>query len=422
MKKILLVFGTRPEAIKMAPLVKKMRSMPEVFKTSVCVTGQHREMLDQVLHIFDIVPDYDLNIMKQGQDLYDITSRVLLGLRGVLQEIKPDIVLVHGDTSTSTAAALAAFYQQIPVGHVEAGLRTGNIYSPWPEEMNRLITGRIATYHFSPTPVSKQNLLQENVDAKRILITGNTVIDALYAVVDRLRSDAELRKEQDKILADAGYDVSRLAYGKKLVLITGHRRENFGEGFTNICRAIRDLTIKFPDVDFVYPMHLNPNVRKPIHEVFGKDLSNLGNIFFIEPLQYLEFVYLMEKATIVLTDSGGIQEEAPGLGKPVLVMRDTTERPEALESGTVHLVGTDYDRIVDEVSILLEDSSAYRIMSEAVNPYGDGHACERIVDFLKVTDPQTAPVPDSDIIASGISNKMYNFRCEKNQDFDKPLR
>ena len=382
MKKILLVFGTRPEAIKMAPLVKKLQSMPEYFETIVCVTGQHREMLDQVLRIFGIVPDYDLNIMKPGQDLYDITSRVLLGLRGVLLKNKPDIVLVHGDTATSTAAALAAFYQQIPVGHVEAGLRTGNIYSPWPEEMNRLITGRIATYHFSPTLVSKQNLLHENVDAKHILITGNTVIDALHAVVDRLNSDAALREDQDKILADAGYDVSRLASGKKLVLITGHRRENFGDGFTNICRAIRSLSIKYPNVDFVYPMHLNPNVRKPIHEIFGKDLSNLGNIFFIEPLHYLEFVRLMEKATIVLTDSGGIQEEAPGLGKPVLVMRDTTERPEAIDSGTVHLVGTDYFKIINEVSLLLEDNEAYEKMSKAVNPYGDGHACERIVNFL----------------------------------------
>lgn len=383
MKKILLVFGTRPEAIKMAPLVKKLQAMSEYFDTIVCVTGQHREMLDQVLQIFDITPDYDLNIMKQGQDLYDVTSRVLLGMREVLKEVQPDMVLVHGDTTTSTAAALAAFYQQIPVGHVEAGLRTGNIYSPWPEEMNRLMTGRIATYHFSPTPLSKQNLLSENVNENQILVTGNTVIDALHIVVERLQNDEDLRAEQDRVLAAAGYDVHRLEDGKKLVLITGHRRENFGDGFIHICTAIRDLKNKYKEVDFVYPMHLNPNVRKPIHEVFGEDLSDLGNLFFIEPLQYLEFVHLMAKSTIVLTDSGGIQEEAPGLGKPVLVMRDTTERPEALESGTVHLVGTDYDKIVNEVSTLLEDADAYEKMSKAVNPYGDGHACERIVDFLK---------------------------------------
>ena len=383
MKKILLVFGTRPEAIKMAPLVKKLQAMSEYFETIVCVTGQHREMLDQVLQIFDITPDYDLNIMKQGQDLYDVTSRVLLGMREVLKEVQPDMVLVHGDTTTSTAAALAAFYQQIPVGHVEAGLRTGNIYSPWPEEMNRLMTGRIATYHFSPTLLSKQNLLSENVNENQILVTGNTVIDALHIVVERLQNDEDLCAEQDRVLAAAGYDVHRLEDGKKLVLITGHRRENFGDGFIHICTAIRDLKNKYKEVDFVYPMHLNPNVRKPIHEVFGEDLSDLGNLFFIEPLQYLEFVHLMAKSTIVLTDSGGIQEEAPGLGKPVLVMRDTTERPEALESGTVHLVGTDYDKIVNEVSTLLEDAEAYEKMSKAVNPYGDGHACERIVDFLK---------------------------------------
>lgn len=383
MKKILLVFGTRPEAIKMAPLVKKLQAMSEYFETIVCVTGQHREMLDQVLHIFDITPDYDLNIMKQGQDLYDVTSRVLLGMREVLKEVQPDIVLVHGDTTTSTAAALAAFYQQIPVGHVEAGLRTGNIYSPWPEEMNRLMTSRIATYHFSPTPLSRQNLLCENVNENQILVTGNTVIDALHIVVERLQNDEDLCAEQDRVLAAAGYDVRRLVDGKKLVLITGHRRENFGDGFIHICTAIRDLKNKYKEVDFVYPMHLNPNVRKPIHEVFGEDLSDLGNLFFIEPLQYLEFVHLMAKSTIVLTDSGGIQEEAPGLGKPVLVMRDTTERPEALVSGTVHLVGTDYDKIVNEVSKLLDDAEAYEKMSKAVNPYGDGHACERIVDFLK---------------------------------------
>ena len=381
-KKVMLVFGTRPEAIKMAPLVKEFQKYPDKFKTIVCVTGQHREMLDQVLHIFEIVPDYDLNIMKQGQDLYDVTSRVLLGMRDVLKEVKPDIVLVHGDTTTSTAAALAAFYQQIPVGHVEAGLRTHNIYSPWPEEMNRQITGRIATFHFAPTPLSKQNLLMENVREEQITVTGNTVIDALYMVVDKIKRDKALDEELENVLKKAGYDVNRLTGGKKLVLITGHRRENFGEGFISMCKAVQDLTQKYPDVDFVYPMHLNPNVRKPIHEVFGEDLSNLGNMFFIEPLEYLSFVYLMEKSTIVLTDSGGIQEEAPGLGKPVLVMRDTTERPEALEAGTVKLVGTDYDKIVNEVSALLENREYYERMSKAVNPYGDGKACERIVTVL----------------------------------------
>ena len=382
MKQVMLVFGTRPEAIKMAPLVKEFQKYPDKFKTVVCVTGQHREMLDQVLHIFDIVPDYDLNIMKQGQDLYDVTSRVLLGMRAVLKEVKPDIVLVHGDTTTSTAAALAAFYLQIPVGHVEAGLRTNNIYSPWPEEMNRQITGRIATYHFAPTPLSKQNLLAENVKLEQIAVTGNTVIDALYMVVDKIKNDKSLDAELESILSHAGYDVNRLANDKKMVLITGHRRENFGGGFISICKAIQVLTEKFPEVDFVYPMHLNPNVRKPIHEVFGEDLSNLGNMFFIEPLEYLSFVYLMEKSTIVLTDSGGIQEEAPGLGKPVLVMRDTTERPEALEAGTVKLVGTDYDKIVNEVSALLDNKEYYERMSKAVNPYGDGKACNRIVNSL----------------------------------------
>ena len=380
MKKIMLVFGTRPEAIKMAPLVKEFQKYPDDFETIVCVTGQHREMLDQVLHIFDIKPDYDLNIMKQGQDLYDVTARVLLGMRDVLKEAQPDVVLVHGDTTTSTAAALAAFYQQLPVGHVEAGLRTHNIYSPWPEEMNRQITGRIATYDFAPTPLSRENLLKENVSEDKITVTGNTVIDALYWVVDKIKSDKILDSELEGILKSAGYDVNRLAGGKKLVLITGHRRENFGDGFINMCTAIKDLTKKYPDVDFVYPMHLNPNVRKPIHEVFGENLDNLGNMFFIEPLEYLSFVYLMEKSTIVLTDSGGIQEEAPGLGKPVLVMRDTTERPEALDAGTVKLVGTDYDKIVNEVSILLDDASAYERMSKAVNPYGDGKACGRIVN------------------------------------------
>ena len=385
MKHIMLVFGTRPEAIKMAPLVKELQKHPDEFETTVCVTGQHREMLDQVLRIFDIVPDYDLNIMQQGQDLYDITSRVILGMRDVFKQYKPDVVLVHGDTTTSTATALAAFYQQIPVGHVEAGLRTHNIYSPWPEEMNRQITGRIATYNFSPTPLSRNNLQQENARGN-IYVTGNTVIDALHMVVDRLQNDSTLAKEQEVILQKAGYDVTRLAEGRRLVLITGHRRENFGEGFINMVTAIKDLTKQYADVDFVYPMHLNPNVRKPIHEVFGENLQNLGNMFFIEPLQYLEFVYLMEKSTVVLTDSGGIQEEAPGLGKPVLVMRDTTERPEALESGTVHLVGTNHDLIISEVSTLLDDPVAYETMSKAVNPYGDGKACQRIARILNGED------------------------------------
>ena len=378
----MLVFGTRPEAIKMAPLVKKFQKYSSDFKTVVCVTGQHREMLDQVLKIFDIKPDYDLNIMKQGQDLYDITARVLLGMRDVLNEVKPDVVLVHGDTTTSMAASLAAFYQQIAVGHVEAGRRTYDIYSPWPEEMNRQITSRIATYNFSPTPLSEKNLKEEKVHGN-IYVTGNTVIDALHMVVEKLKNDVTLAAKQEQMLAKAGYDVARLADGKKLVLITGHRRENFGEGFINMVTAIKNLTEKYPNVDFVYPMHLNPNVRKPIHEVFGENLSDLGNMFFIEPLQYLEFIYLMEKSTIVLTDSGGIQEEAPGLGKPVLVMRDTTERPEALESGTVRLVGTNHDLIVEEVSTLLDNQSVYDKMSRAVNPYGDGKACDRIVYALR---------------------------------------
>ena len=381
MKTIMLVFGTRPEAIKMCPLVKEFQKHPEDFHTIVCVTGQHREMLDQVLHIFEVVPDFDLNIMKQGQDLYDVTARVLIGMRDVLKQCKPDIVLVHGDTTTSTAAALAAFYQQIPVGHVEAGLRTHNIYSPWPEEMNRQITGRIATYNFSPTPLSEQNLLSEKAQGN-IFVTGNTVIDALHMVVNKLKSNEALAQEQENVLLQAGYDVSRLKGGKKLVLITGHRRENFGDGFIRMVRAMKDLSEKYPNVDFVYPMHLNPNVRGAIHQVFGEDLTR-PNFFFIEPLQYLEFVHLMSKAHIVLTDSGGIQEEAPGLGKPVLVMRDTTERPEALESGTVHLVGTDYDKIMQEVTTLLENQEAYEKMSKAVNPYGDGKACARIVDILK---------------------------------------
>ena len=382
MKKIMLVFGTRPEAIKMAPLVKEFQKHPETFQTIVCVTGQHREMLDQVLHLFDIKPDYDLNIMKQGQDLYDVTSRVLLGMRDVLKEANPDVVLVHGDTTTSTASALAAFYQQIPVGHVEAGLRTHNIYSPWPEEMNRQITGRIATYNFAPTSLSRQNLLQEGVSEARINITGNTVIDALYWVLNRIGNDYVLGTELEKVVLKAGYDIRRLVGGRRLVLITGHRRENFGDGFISMCLAIKHLTETYLDVDFVYPMHLNPHVRKPIHEVFGEDLSGFGNMFFIEPLEYLSFVYLMERSTIVLTDSGGIQEEAPGLGKPVLVMRDTTERPEALSAGTVKLVGTDFNKIVNEVSVLLDDNQAYERMSKAVNPYGDGFACKRIVETL----------------------------------------
>lgn len=386
MKIIMLVFGTRPEAIKMCPLVKEFQKRTEEFKTIVCVTGQHREMLDQVLKIFDVKPDIDLNIMKQGQDLTDVTVRILNGMRDVFKECKPDVVLVHGDTTTSTAAALAAFYAQIPVGHVEAGLRTHNIYSPWPEEMNRQITGRIATYNFSPTPLSEKNLQEEKAHGN-IYVTGNTVIDALHMVVDKLKKDTSLAEEQNKVLLEAGYDVTRLANGKKLVLITGHRRENFGDGFIRMVTAMKDLSEKYTDVDFVYPMHLNPNVRKPIHEVFGEDLTR-PNFFFIEPLQYLEFVHLMSKSTIVLTDSGGIQEEAPGLGKPVLVMRDTTERPEALASGTVHLVGTDYEKIVNEVSTLLDDTSAYEAMSKAVNPYGDGEACRRIADILagKETD------------------------------------
>ena len=389
----MLVFGTRPEAIKMCPLVKEFQKYPEDFETIVCVTGQHREMLDQVLRIFEVTPDYDLNIMKQGQDLYDVTARVLTGMRDVFKECRPDVVLVHGDTTSSTAAALAAFYQQIPVGHVEAGLRTHNIYSPWPEEMNRQITGRIATYNFAPTPLSERNLHGENVHGQ-IFVTGNTVIDALHMVVDKLKNNPKLAAEQENVLREAGYDISRLEENgqwsmvngqcnRRLVLITGHRRENFGDGFTRMVTAMKDLSEKYPGVDFIYPMHLNPNVRKPIHEVFGEDLTAYQNFFFIEPLQYLEFVYLMEKSTVVLTDSGGIQEEAPGLGKPVLVMRNTTERPEALDAGTVKLVGTDYNLIVNEVSRLLEDHAYYNQMSHAVNPYGDGKASGRILRFLK---------------------------------------
>ena len=383
MKRVMLVFGTRPEAIKMAPLVQEFRKHPDQYETLVCVTGQHREMLDQVLNIFGIVPDYDLNIMKPGQDLYDVTARILSGMRDILTRTQPDVLLVHGDTTTSMAVALAAFYQQIPVGHVEAGLRTHNIYSPWPEEMNRQITGRIATYHFSPTPLSRENLLREGIDKSRILVTGNTVIDALYAVVNKMKDDVPLQLSLEKELKAAGYDTGRLVTeeGRRLVLITGHRRENFGDGFLHICRAIKMLSEKYPDVDFVYPMHLNPNVRKPIKEIFGENCQS--NLFFIEPLEYLSFVYLMEKSHIVLTDSGGIQEEAPGLGKPVLVMRDTTERPEALEAGTVKLVGTDYDKIVSEVSSLLDDAQYYEKMSQAVNPYGDGKACERIAQYIQ---------------------------------------
>ena len=380
MKKILLVFGTRPEAIKMAPLVKKLQEYPEQFRTIVCVTGQHREMLDQVLRLFDITPEYDLNIMKPNQDLYDITSRILLGMRDVLREVQPDIVLVHGDTTTSTASALAAFYQQIPVGHVEAGLRTGNIYSPWPEEMNRLITGRIAAVHFAPTPLSRENLLKENVDDSKIVVTGNTVIDALQMVVERLNSDEQLAGEVKNKVHSMGYNVDRFSEGRRLVLITGHRRENFGDGFLNICHAIKNLSIAYPNVDFVYPMHLNPNVRKPVLEILGESTEN---VFLIEPLDYLPFVYMMQHSTLILTDSGGVQEEAPGLGKPVLVMRDTTERPEAVEAGTVLLVGTNREKIEQGVSMLLDDAECYRRMSEAVNPYGDGRACERIAEALR---------------------------------------
>ena len=378
----MLVFGTRPEAIKMAPLVKEFQKNNN-FETFVCVTGQHRQMLDQVLELFKIKPDYDLNIMKAGQDLYDVTSHVIIGMRDILKTAKPDIVLVHGDTTTSTAAALAAFYQQIPVGHVEAGLRTHNIYSPWPEEMNRQITGRIATYHFSPTELSKSNLIKENINDNNIIITGNTVIDALFYVVDKIKNDKKLNQDLYHILIQCGYDIKRLNNNRRLILITGHRRENFGDGFINMCTAIKTLVQKYPDVDFIYPMHLNPNVRKPIHEVFGENLSEYSNMFFIEPLEYFSFIYLMEKATIVLTDSGGIQEEAPSLGKPVLVMRDTTERPEAVEAGTVKLVGTDYDRIVNNVSELLDNQASYLQMSQSANPYGDGQACKRIVSFIQ---------------------------------------
>lgn len=383
MRKIMLVFGTRPEAIKMAPLVKEFQKYPEYFNTVVCVTGQHKEMLWQVLNIFDIKPDYDLAIMKPGQDLYDITSGILLKLRDVLKKVSPDVVLVHGDTTTAMVTSLAAFYQQIPVGHIEAGLRTNDIYNPFPEEANRQIIGRLATYHFVPTPLSRENLLKENVLENRIIITGNTVIDSLLWVTTKIKSDIGLQTFLSAELLKMGYDINRLNGNRKLILITGHRRENFGKGFIDMCSAIRDLVNHYPEVDFVYPMHLNPNVRRPIHEVFGPELSSQKNIFFIEPLEYLSFVFLMEQSFIILTDSGGIQEEAPSLGKPVLVMRNTTERPEALNAGTVKLVGTSRDIIYREVSVLLENSEAYNKMSKAINPYGDGFASERIVKYFK---------------------------------------
>lgn len=382
-KTVMLVFGTRPEAIKMAPLIKEFQKKSDIFNTLVCVTAQHRQLLDQVMDVFHLTADYDLDIMQQGQDLYDITSRVLFSMRDVLRLARPDLVLVHGDTTTSTAAALAAFYQQIPVGHIEAGLRTGNIYSPWPEEMNRQITGRIASYHFAPTETSRENLLKENVHPSNIYVTGNTVIDALHLVVNELKCDKRLADRERQTLIGCGYDVSRLNEGKKLVLITGHRRENFGDGFHNICKAIKMLVLRHPNVDFIYPMHLNPNVRNPIHQVFGENLNDYQNLFFIEPLEYLSFVYLMEKSFLVLTDSGGVQEEAPSLGKPVLVMRDTTERPEAVLAGTVKLVGANYQKIVDEVSQLILDDHSYSLMSKANNPYGDGQASKRIVEIIR---------------------------------------
>ncbi len=387
-KKVLVVFGTRPEAIKMAPLVKRLMSHPDKFEAIVCVTGQHREMLDQVLRIFDITPDYDLNIMKQGQDLTDVTVRVLDGMRNVLNEVKPDIVLVHGDTTTSTAAALAAFYKQIPVAHVEAGLRTHNIYSPWPEEMNRNITGRLATCHFAPTETARQNLLKEGIADDRIYVTGNTVIDALYLVLDRVLTDDQLKQETECELAKMGISIELINQWKdngtpalrKMILITGHRRENFGDGFLNICNAIKELAQDHKDVDFIYPVHLNPNVRKPVADVLLND--QLPNVFIIEPLEYLPFIYLMNRSYLILTDSGGIQEEAPGLGKPVLVMRHTTERPEAVAAGTVSLVGTDKEKIYQYVNSLLTDKTAYENMSNAVNPYGDGKSCDRIVNHI----------------------------------------
>jgi len=381
-KKVMMVFGTRPEAIKVAPLIKELQKHPQLFEVVICVSGQHKEMLEQVLTLFEIVPDYNLNIMRQGQDLYDITAKILLGMKNILLEVKPDVVLVHGDTTTSVAAALAAFYQQIPVGHIEAGLRTHNIYSPWPEEMNRQLTGRITSYHFAPTALSKQNLMNEGIDETRIIVTGNTVIDALHIVINKIQNNPSLKTDLTYILKTAGYDPDRLSCdtNRRLVLITGHRRENFGEGFENICKAIKHLSSKYPEVDFVYPMHLNPNVRKPIHAIFEN--TQQQNVFFIEPIEYFSFVYLMEKSYLVLTDSGGIQEEAPGLGKPVLVMRDTTERPEALEAGTVKLVGTNYNKIISELSLLLDDPEHYKKMSHAINPYGDGKASMRIAEQL----------------------------------------
>ena len=380
MKKIMLVFGTRPEAIKMAPLVKELQKYPNQYQTIVCVTGQHRQMLDQVLSLFEITPDYDLNIMKQGQDLYDVTSRILLGMRDILNECCPDLLLVHGDTATSTAAALSAFYKQIPVGHVEAGLRTYNIYSPWPEELNRQLTGRISTLHFAPTETSRQNLLNEKVVDDNITVTGNTVIDALYTVVKKIESDYELEKSLADHIKTLGYDVTRLNGSRRLVLVTGHRRENFGDGFMNICNALKTLALKYPNVDFLYPMHLNPNVRRPIDAIFGK--GSISNVFFIEPLDYIYFVYMMKMSYIILTDSGGIQEEAPSLGKPVLVMREVTERPEALEAGTIRLVGTNKDLIINETSKFLDDEEYYLANKKIANPYGDGTACCQIIEFI----------------------------------------
>ena len=377
----MLIFGTRPEAIKMAPIIKALERSKTNFQSIVCVSAQHRQMLDQVLNLFDIKPDFDLNIMKEGQDLYDITSQILISLRKILKEVKPDIVLVHGDTTTALSSALASFYQQIPVAHVEAGLRTHNIYSPWPEEMNRQLTDRIASYHFVPTKYNKENLLQENVSENKIFITGNTVIDALQFIVKKIADSPSLQRELEDKISVSGYEVTRLEIGKKMVLITGHRRENFGDGFLNICQAIKELNHQYPEVDFVYPMHLNPNVRKPIKEVFGTDVPE--NMFFIEPLDYLPFVYLMEKATLILTDSGGIQEEAPSMGTPVLVMRDTTERPEAVKTGMVKLVGTSRERIVRSVGVLLNNQAEYDKMSCVKNPYGDGKASQRILDILK---------------------------------------
>ena len=371
----MLVFGTRPEAIKMAPLVKAFEASGD-FETIVCVTAQHRQMLDQVLDLFEIVPDYDLDIMKPGQNLYEVTSNILMGLKGVFEEAKPDVVLVHGDTTTTLATSLAAFYQQIPVGHVEAGLRTGNIYSPWPEEGNRQVTGRLATYHFAPTEESRSNLLKENVDIEHVIVTGNTVIDALVSVVSKIRNDQNLEEKLQKIVAQKGYDVDK---ARKLVLVTGHRRENFGQGFLNICEALKEVASRYPDADIVYPVHLNPNVQQPVKEI----LSDVSNVYLIDPLDYEPFVYLMSHAYFILTDSGGIQEEAPSLGKPVLVMRDTTERPEAVKAGTVRLVGTDREAIVEACVELFEQQALYEAMSKSHNPYGDGKACMRIVEFLK---------------------------------------